>query len=210
MRRNYFLFAAALILILCVIAFSDNLFTNIGQKSNKDPKFVIHGILWFAWFTILVIQSNLIRRGEIARHRQLGMKALYVAVAVTLSTLYIFIVIYEGWDKMNEFTRVNRFFLPTFAVMTLLGYLNRTNAIMHKRYMYLGTVFTLIPILDRASGRIIFNGDYFLMDMFLALTWNGFFLSLFIYDWITLRRIHPITYLSLIWFYIVWAIAILA
>lgn len=47
------------------------------------------------------------------------------------------------------------------------------------------------------------------MDLFLALTWNGFFLSLFIYDWITLRRIHPITYLSLIWFYIVWAIAIL-
>lgn len=156
MKKHYFLFATAFILILCVIAFSDNLFTNIGQKSNKDPKFVIHGILWFAWFTILVIQSNLIRKGEIVRHRQLGMKALYVAVAVTLSTLYIFIVIYEGWDKMNEFTRVNRFFLPTFAVMTLLGYLNRANAIKHKRYMYLGTVFTLIPILDRASGRIIF------------------------------------------------------
>jgi uncharacterized membrane protein YozB (DUF420 family) len=208
MKRNYFLYAAACILILSVIAFSDNLFTNIGQKSNKDPKFVIHGIFWFAWFTMLVIQSNLIRKGEVAKHRQLGMKALYVAMAVTLSTLYIFIVLFEGWDMMNEFTRVNRFFLPTFALMTLLGYLNRTNATKHKRYMYLGTVFTLIPILDRASSRIIFNGDYFLMDMFLIITWNAFFLSCFVYDWLTLRRIHPITYLSFIWFYVVWCIAI--
>jgi hypothetical protein len=157
---------------------------------------------------MLVIQSNLIRKGEVAKHRQLGMKALYVAMAVTLSTLYIFIVLFEGWDMMNEFTRVNRFFLPTFALMTLFGYLNRTNAIKHKRYMYLGTVFTLIPILDRASSRIIFNGDYFLMDMFLIITWNAFFLSCFVYDWLTLRRIHPITYLSFIWFYIVWCVAI--
>jgi hypothetical protein len=209
MKKYYFLVAASFILILSVIAFSDNLFTDIGQKSNKDPKYIIHGILWFAWFIILVIQSNLIRKGNYLVHRKLGIKGLYLAIAVTLSTLYIFIVLFEGWDKMNEFTKVNRFFLPTFALMVLLGYLNRTHAVKHKRYMYLGTVFTLIPILDRASGRIIFNGDYFLMDMFLIITWNAFFLSSFVYDWITLRRIHPITYLSFIWFYLVWCFVIL-
>ncbi|MBX2965552.1 MAG: hypothetical protein KF845_05355 [Cyclobacteriaceae bacterium] len=42
MRKNYFLVAGTLLLILSFIAFSDNLITDVGQESNSDPKFIMH------------------------------------------------------------------------------------------------------------------------------------------------------------------------
>jgi hypothetical protein len=35
---------------MSIAAFSDNLFTNIGQPSNRDPKFIIHGLFGLAWY----------------------------------------------------------------------------------------------------------------------------------------------------------------
>jgi len=208
MKKNYFLVTSLVLLSLSIIGFSDNLFTNIGQKSNSDPKFVIHGLFWFAWFIILVIQSNFIRKGNFKSHRNLGILGLGAAVGVTFSTLYIFIVTYQGWENMSDFVKASRFFLPSFTIMVLLGYLNRNNPVKHKRYLYMGTLFPLIPILDRASGRIQFGLDLFNPDLFIILVWNALFISFFLYDWVTLRRIHPITYWSFLWFYLVWTICI--
>jgi len=141
MKKLYFLYASGFILALSLIGFSDNLFTDVGQKSNSDPKFIIHGLFWFAWFIILVVQANFIRKNNYKAHKALGMLGIVAAIGVTLSTLYIFIVIYKGWDAMPEFVKVSRFFLPTFSIMVLLGYLNRATPVKHKRYMFLATVF---------------------------------------------------------------------
>lgn len=203
MRKYYFLIANILLLLLSVIGFSDNLFTNVTQKSNSDPKFIIHGLFCFAWFIILIIQTNFIRSGNYKAHMKLGISGVVAAVGVTLTILYIFVVVYKGWDAMFFIVKANRFFLPTYALFVWLGYKNRETAIKHKRYMYIGTLFMLAPILDRAANHFPMSAD-----IFVALVWNMFFLTLFIYDWITLRRIHPISYLSFIWFYVVWIIAI--
>lgn len=36
-KRNYFYWASVFLLILSVVAFSDNLFYDVKQKSNSDP-----------------------------------------------------------------------------------------------------------------------------------------------------------------------------
>jgi hypothetical protein len=41
---SYFSGISVLLLLLSIIAFSDNLFTDVGQPSNRDPKFIIHGL----------------------------------------------------------------------------------------------------------------------------------------------------------------------
>ncbi len=204
MKKIYFLTASILLFILSVIGFSDNLFTDVHQKSNSDPKFIIHGLFCFAWFIILIIQTNFIRKGDYKTHMKLGIAGLITAICVFVSTVYIFVVIYKGWDAMFFYAKANRFFMPTYALFVWLGYRNRKHAVNHKRYMYVGTLFMLGPILDRAAGRII----PIPVEIFTPAVWNLFFISLFIYDWISLKRIHPITYLSFIWFYIVWVIAI--
>ena len=65
MKKYFFQVASILILIFYIIGFSDNLFTDVRQKSNSDPKFIIHGLFCFAWIVILVIQTNFISNGNI-------------------------------------------------------------------------------------------------------------------------------------------------
>ncbi|MGB7069521.1 MAG: hypothetical protein WBD22_08500 [Pyrinomonadaceae bacterium] len=193
-----------MILGLSLVSFSDNLITDIGQESNSDPKFIIHGLFCLAWMVLFAIQTNLIRSLNYTTHQWLGIATLFVGAGVVASTLYVFVSIWEGWDKLVFYARPNRFLLPSFAVLIVLGYLNRENADKHKRFMYLATLYMMGPILDRI-------GAPFGISPLVAnpLVWNGLFLSLFLYDWVTLRRIHPITYLGFIWLYVVWAIAVL-
>ena len=191
-------------LVLSLIAFSDNLIFDIHQKSNSDPKYIIHGLFCFAWFIILVIQTGYIRRLNYKAHIRLGMIGMFVALGVFISSFYVFVAIYKGWDEMFFFVKANRFFMVSFGFMILLGYLNRKRGVRHKRYIFMGTLYMLGPILDRVAGK--FGIDE--VEIFNAIIWNGFFISLFIYDWISLRKIHPISWIGVCWFYLVWVISI--
>ena len=45
----YLSITSALLLFLGVVAFSDNLLTDVAQPSNRDPKFIIHSLFGLAW-----------------------------------------------------------------------------------------------------------------------------------------------------------------
>ena len=211
MRKHYFFTASVLMFILSLVGFSDNLITDTGQESNSDPKFIIHGLFCFAWFIILITQTNFIRKENYKAHLKLGIAGMFAAVGVFISTIYIFVVVYKGWDVMPINAKVNRFFMPSYALLVWLGYMNRKKPDMHKRFMYIGTLYMLGPILDRAlddlfSDELISNTVGW--GAFIIGFWSSFFVSLFIYDWLTLKKIHPVTYIGFIWFYIVWTITV--
>jgi len=203
--KNHFSIIGVVLLGLSVLGFSDNLFTDINQKSNSDPKFIVHGLFWFAWMITLVVQSSFIRKGNYKAHKKWGVIGMFIAIGVVVSTLYVFVAVYKGWHEMIFYSKANRIFLPTFAVLLFLGYSNRKDKEKHKRYIYLGTLLILEPILHRATDNSLL---YIEPLVWVPVIWNGLFFSFFIYDWITLKRIHPITYSVFCWFYIVWAVVI--
>lgn len=196
--------------ILSFIGFSDNLITDIGQPSNSDPKFIIHGLFCFAWFIILIIQTNFIKKANIKAHIKWGTAGMFVALGVFITTIYIFVNVYKGWNAMPSYAKINRFFMPSYALLVWLAYKNRKKPVRHKRLMLVATFYMLGPILDRALDHI-FPDDLISNSVgwgpFIIGFWTLIFISLFIYDWITLKKIHPITYMGLIWFGIVWVIA---
>ena len=67
--ETYFSIVSVLLLVLSVVAFSDNLFTDVGQPSNRDPKFIVHGVFGLAWYVLLATQANLVR-ARVGRHRR--------------------------------------------------------------------------------------------------------------------------------------------
>lgn len=203
MVKNYFSCVSILMLILSLIAFSDNLFYDIGQESNSDPKFIIHGLFFLAWFIILVIQTNFIRKGDVRAHRKWGMCGMGIALGVVLSTFYVFFAIYEGWSVMPSFVKSNRIFTVSFALLVLLAYIKRKNAAAHKRFLYVGTVYVLGPVIGRVADKLVGGGDLTYI-IFEAVIWHGLFISLLIYDWHTLKRLHPISWIGFLWFYVVW------
>ena len=118
-RSRYFTVTAALMLVLSVVAFSDNLFTDIGQASNRDPKMVVHGLFGLAWYVLLLVQANLVRVRNLALHRKLGAATLVVALGVALSTLYLFVVLWKGWANMAP---MNGTISTTISRPTLSGW----------------------------------------------------------------------------------------
>lgn len=204
MEKYYFQSASIFLLVLSLIAFSDNLITDVGQESNSDPKFIIHGLLMFVWFGIFVVQTNFIRKGNYKAHIRWGIFGMFTAIAVFLSTVFVFIAIYRGWDAMPFFAKANRFFMLSFAILVILAYINRRNAAKHKRFIFMSYLLILEPILSRVSGNLQIDN----VELFIAVIWNGLFLSLFLYDWLTLNKIHKISWIGFLWFYFVWAISI--
>ena len=204
MTKYYFTIVSSILLISSFVAFSDNLITDIHQESNSDPKFIIHGLIMFAWFGTFVAQTYFILRKKIKTHMRFGQIGFVLAIGVFLSTLYVFIAIYKGWSNMEPFVRANRLLMLSFATFILLAYLNRKNAIKHKRFIFWAIVLPIEPIMGRVS-------DLFLIDnwvLFYVIVWHTFFASFLIYDWLTIKKIHAISWAGLAWFYVAWLISL--
>lgn len=212
----YFPTITAILLTLSLVAFSDNLLTNVGQPSNKDPKFIVHGLFGLAWYVLLVIQANLIRVHNIRLHQTIGRATLLVTIGVTLSTLYLFIVKWKGWENMEHLIRMNRLLLPGFAVCMILAWQQRKVPVFHKRLVLVGTLFMLEPVLSRAYDVLVANWARIVMpnlyteqvdaigyEVFLWGSWLGFFVSLLVYDKKTLGKAHVVTACGLMWLMLV-------
>ena len=216
-RRWYFSVATGLIFALSLWSFSDNLIWNVGQRSNSDPKFIIHGLFCLAWVLALFGQATWVLNGQLRRHRQFGIAAMAMAAGVTLSTAYVFMVRWKGWDAMPFYIQANRLQLPCFALFVWLAFVNRRRPDRHKRLAYLATLFVLEPMLSRAFdpldpllGSLLQGFTDAQVDfawwIFAITTWNGFFLSLWMYDWRVDGRIHPVTMAGSALFYLIWII----
>lgn len=208
MKKNFFFYVSIAMLLLSLVGFSDNLIFDVGQKSNSDPKFIIHGIFFLAWFIILVVQCGYIRKGNIKAHRALGITGMVIGLGVIVSTLYVFVAVYKGWSEMPFYVKANRFFTVSFALFILLAYIKRQDGVQHKRFLYIGTLYTLGPILDRVAGKVNIE-ELMSIELFEAIIWNILFISLFVYDWLSLKKIHIISWAGCIWFYMVWLLSIL-
>jgi hypothetical protein len=211
---------SVLLLTLSIVAFSDNLFTDVGQASNRDPKFIVHGLFGLAWYVLLATQANLVRTRNLRLHRKLGIATFIVAIGVTFSTLYLFVVLWKGWPNMEADVRANRLLLPGYALCMLMAWRWRGQPDLHKRLIFTGTFFMLAPVLDRDYDPLIMSWAKPLFPLlytkrvdeigFLVFRWGswiGFFLSLVLYDWKTLRRIHLVTLAGCAWFVVVGVIS---
>jgi hypothetical protein len=78
MKKNYFFYCSLVLLFLSLFAFSDNLIYDVKQESNSDPKFIIHGLFFLAWFVLLVIQTGYIRKGYYRYACRAGRGAQYI------------------------------------------------------------------------------------------------------------------------------------
>lgn len=216
LRRWYFPLVSGVMLALTLIAFSDNLVTDVGQPSNSDPKMIIHGLFCGAWMAVLTLQAVLVARGDVARHRRLGPTLLLIAVGVALTTVYVFWERWHGWAALDPEAKANRLLLPSYALAVWLGYRARRRPDAHRRLILVGTFFMLGPVLARDFDRLVVpplaGWPVPMVDAlfppYFALVWMSFFASLAWYDFAVDRRIHPITGWAAFWLGIVWLIAL--
>lgn len=212
--HNYYLALTGLMLTLGLIAFSDNLFTDIDQESNRQPSMVIHGLFALAWMVLLVVQAKHVRSGDLGRHRQLGPFVFAIGAGLVVSTAYLFYAGFAGFSGMLPQVLANRIMLPIFALAIFFAWRFRYLAAWHKRLIVMGTALTLSPILSRAIDRIlgwIFpeRGDSGVDPLFVltfAGAWTALLASQWVYDRLTLGQVHPVTIGATVTLYSVYAL----
>ena len=199
--RSYYSVLTGTLLGLGLVAFSDNLFTDVGQPSNGMPRMVVHGLFALAWMVLLFVQAALMRSGDVARHKALGPWTFAVGAGLIASTGYLFFSEFAGFDAMPPYVLSNRIFLVLFAIAVVFAWRRRHLGAWHKRLLVLGTVLTLGPVLSRAMDRILGwmvpgRGEGGVDPLFMlafAGVWTALLASHWVYDYRVLGRIHPVT-----------------
>lgn len=162
MRKHFFLVLSLLLWIIMVIGFSDNWLTDVHQPSNSQPKFLIHAFFAFSWFTLLVVQNVLIRKGNAATHMKVGKIGFLIYIGFLLSTLPLYFKEFAPLSIM-VFSQ-----LVFGSILIGLAYYNRRkDTTKHKANIMLGSFLLIQPAWDRAVGHLF--GDF-------GLTWILFFI----------------------------------
>lgn len=212
-KERYFLLLSSLLLILTVCGFSDNLFWDIKQPSNSDPKFLIHGSFCLVWMIMLVVQAAIINTGRPDVHKKVGVVGFAISLGMIVSTVYIFAAVWKGWGNMDPYIKANRILFASFVFCLILAFLFRKKSDWHKRLIIVGTLLVMEPVLSRVFGiaeiTVLKDMSDSRLDLFWYVAvftlWGMLFFSLILYDWFLLKRIHTVTYCSFGWLLAVWA-----
>lgn len=197
--KNYFTFLTGSILIISLIAFSDNIITDVGQESNKYAKFIIHGILSLLWISGLLYQSLMIRKGKVLNHQRIG---IYLGVvAIGFYGIAIWMLYASGLPNMPMLlaAKFNRAAAPISAVLVGLGFFYKQKPILHKHLMITSILLIMEPMLSRFGGHVGIGPE-----LSILVVWQLLFISLFVYDWMSSRKIHPVTYLGYLYLMSAW------
>jgi len=200
--RNYFFVFSIIILLLGLIAFSDNFLFDIDQESNSDPGFIVHGILMYAWYTIVLVQTNHIRKLSIKSHMRLGMIGFIIALLIICSIGYLFMV-GQPYEELPFFGKANRFFYAAFIGLLLLAYLKRDKPELHKHAIVVAILLLMEPLLSRVGMNT--GTDPAIIA---PIIWLILWLSLFVYDIASRRRLHFLTYGGFIYWIVVYNIIV--
>jgi len=168
------------------------------QSSPLTGLVALHGIVFLAWFVLLISQPRLIQTGSIRRHRQFGFASLGLATAIVVLGYLVTRGAYArpDWSIAGMDPAGSVIFpltdIVNFTIAFLLGFLNRHNAAAHKRLMLLAGLLMLDPAAARFWGALGLDGPLIPISELLL------FLALLAYDWKKLGRPHWASALGLL------------
>lgn len=193
---RFFWFALSLTFVLVTaIGFTPSIRDAANGTVPIPPLVRIHGALMGAWLFLYVAQTGLAAFNNMKWHRVLGTVAVGSAVALWLSMIAVSAnSLFRYGQKQDSFLYdifiVEVVAVVDFALLFTWGYLARKDGEAHKRLLTFATLFMIAAGLDRMQGFPDFHlPNYFNM----AVRLYPFVLSIFVFDFVVLRRIHRIT-----------------
>lgn len=180
MDTRFFFFFAVSLWLLMAIGFSDNWLFDTGQASNSQPKFLIHAFFSFCWFTLLVVQTGLIRAGNTRLHMRLGVIGIIVYACMTATIWYLFAEAFINRDNIKILIKPLE---VLSVVLVVMGFMNRRkDRIKHRQYMMFASFCLIGPALDRTVFHL-FGPEHMLVPMIVLnlglLAWFGLALKKF-------------------------------
>jgi len=193
--RRFFLIMAIAIAITIVTGFSVQFAA--GRSSLASPWWVhLHGLTFMGWLGIYVAQNVLVFRGDVARHRRIGMVAAgyvgwMVLVGLSVNTLTAINHRIPPVFEPNVFLVMDWLNVLVFAGLTWAGVRMRHDSDWHRRLMLCGAILVMMPGVGRLLplpllGKWIPWAIWAVMLVYVTVA--------AIYDLATRGKVHPAYY----------------
>lgn len=148
-----------------------------GTLQPAPPIVHLHGVFFFAWMILLVLQSALVNARNVRLHRSLGYFGIALAGALVVLGSLIAVIstaVPPATDDAYGLTYLSVVAPPSFAAVFSLaiGALNR--AAVHRNLILLATLAILMPGINRlymmglGLSGVPFLATYLTMDAILA------------------------------------------
>jgi hypothetical protein len=174
---------------------------------HKNPVVHIHGLVFFTWTLLFLVQAVLAATGQTRRHRDLGLLGVSLATAMsilgplavlnTLETAYA-----TGTGELAEtFSIIPLSGICVFAIVAALAFANVHRPEVHRRLL----VLSIVAVVDAPLARLTIPSFAYLysvahggalplwvgQQLSFALA-DSFVLAALVYDWRTRGRPHPV------------------
>lgn len=148
-----------LLWVIMVVGFSTVLIFEGGIPDYYGARLMIHGLINFLWFTLLIVQTSLIRSKNQNIHKTIGMFGMLYFILVSLNVIFIF---YTTYARRGNFIAVDWMVLFQFIVgitIIYIGFRNRKqNLKVHKDYVLFGSFCLIQPAINRLASVF---GEYY-------------------------------------------------
>ncbi|MGF1456582.1 MAG: hypothetical protein ACFB6R_14540 [Alphaproteobacteria bacterium] len=162
MTDSRFFGGAGLVLALVVfLGFSETFYLRSADLGPVPTLFMVHGVIYSAWFLLFPVQVWLIAARRWRTHRAFGMGAMGLAVGMVVTGLM------AGFDALERGVEIPGagaaafFFLSFsdavgFAVLFAAALAARRLGPWHKRLMLIASASVILPAAVRMAGMIGF------------------------------------------------------
>jgi hypothetical protein len=140
-----------------VLAFWPSYFSRLADQPSAHSH--MHGLAMTAWLALLIAQASLMRAGNRALHRRLGLLSYVLVPVIVLVTLRF---VHYTVREVPDLGEYGLFFLAlvvwtlvTFVTLFALAMVYRKQPAVHARFM-VATLFPLFPpVTDRLIARFM-------------------------------------------------------
>ncbi|MDB5276417.1 MAG: hypothetical protein JWR61_1372 [Ferruginibacter sp.] len=193
--RYFFVTMAGLFPVIALAGFIPSYVAMRAGEFNIHWSAHVHGVLMLGWLIVYIMQSWLALKGNFKFHRALGLYAVVLGIIIWCSmgiaSAHALIGNAVPADSfLFDILLVQLYIMQVFGFFFTWGILVRKNAEAHKRLLFLATLVLTQAAIDRMPWLQAGSRAFICLDLML--------IPLFIYDWITLKRIHPVTWVGLL------------
>ncbi len=211
-ERRYFTVMALVMIAVSIAGFLPAIVDPASRRAPLTPLAAVHGMAYFTWLVLFLVQTRLVATKRITLHRRLGVAALVLFVLmIPLGYVTTIEMVRRGFDlsgdqNVDHYTHAgyidpqfgavfNFYALVAFSLLAAAGFALRRRSEIHRRLMLYATIVLMGAPVTHFWGHLnVFKHVGPQVGAILVVAPMGFLMfSCAVRDFVVLRRVHPLT-----------------
>jgi hypothetical protein len=197
-ERWFLTFLAVIMIAVSIAGFAPSIVNPSPRLGPLTVLVAVHGILFFLWQLLFLLQTTLIAARRTDLHRRTGIVAVALLAALVPVSYQVTVeMVRRGFDLSgDQMTRLDPLFgsifnfvaLIEFPVLAGIALAYRREKEIHKRFMLFANLLLLEVPITHLFGHLGMLTALTVLPAFALV-----FLSAFAWDYLRIRRVHPLT-----------------